>query len=176
LTCCATCINLLFMPNYSAVIEDFEQELHRLIAERDKVNSQIERITKAIEAVQLLAEEDDAPIMQPPPLPPDKEGGFSDRVRAILDANPLRTLTALEIRDVMLQSSPDDDPKVMLIHIHNTLKRLFMQGELEEQELPEGRKGYKARKLWLDEVRAVIAQAAAAKERVPRRRRRTAAF
>jgi hypothetical protein len=169
------------VPNYTSIVADFEGELHRLIAERDKVNGQIDRITKAIEAIQLLAQESDAPIMEPPPLPPDKEAGFSDRVRAILDANPLRTLTALEIRDVMLKTNPKDDPKIMLIHIHNTLKRLFMQGELEEHELAEGRKGYKAQKVWLDEIRKLALrpeqiEASTAKSSYRGRRRRAIAL
>jgi hypothetical protein len=129
------------VPNYSATLTEFREELKRLLAEQDRIQKQIGLILKAMESIQVLARDSDEPIVQP--LPPDEEAGFTDRVRAILKANPLRPLTAVEIRDVILASESGADPKVMLIHTHNTLKRLHRQQEVEEGDTVDGRKAYK---------------------------------
>ena len=134
------------MPNYRAILGEFQDELARLLKDRDFVQKQIDRISKAIADIQVLAQESDEPIMEPPPLSPSEEPGFTDRVRSILRSNPLRPLTAVEIRDVLLKTSPKDDPKIMLIHVHNTLKRLDRQDEVEEVPGVDGRNAYR----WTD--------------------------
>jgi hypothetical protein len=131
------------MPNYSEMAASLRVEADRLLQERDKLQQQIERIITAIEAIGVLAQESDEPIMEPPPMLPDEERGFTDEVRAILKANPLRAFTAVDIRNMMVERTPHSDPKIILIHAHNTLKRLFRQGELDESSLNEGRTSYK---------------------------------
>jgi hypothetical protein len=127
------------MPNYHAILTEFQDELARLVKDRDFVQKQIDRISKAIVDIQVLAQESDEPIMEPPPMHPDEEAGFTDRVRTILRLNPAVGITPVQIRDVLRKELPKDDPKVMLIHIHNTLKRLHRQEEIDEIPLEEGR-------------------------------------
>jgi hypothetical protein len=146
LTSCFDTVNLRDVPNYSQIIQEFQDELQRLMLERNKIDDQIQRLSKALESVQILAADSDAPVMEPPPLPPDEEAGFTNRVRAVLNANTSRYLTAIEVRDVL--TGPRDDPKTMLIHTHNTLKRLHRQGEIDEQKLSDGKAGYKAKSIW----------------------------
>jgi hypothetical protein len=131
------------VPNYNATLSEFKKELQRLMALQEHTGKQIGNILRAMESIEILAKESDEPILQPEPMPPDEEAGFTDKVRAILRANSWRPLTAVEIRDVILGSSPDADPKVMLIHTHNTLKRLHKQQEVDESDTADGRKAYK---------------------------------
>jgi hypothetical protein len=127
------------MPNYNAIVAEFQAELDSVIAQRDQLERQIVSISKAMEAIKVLAEESNEPIEPPPPLMMDSEAGFTDRVRAILRANPAKALSAIIIRDAFLKDAPKDDPKILLIHTHNTLKRLHRQQEVEEVATPEGR-------------------------------------
>jgi hypothetical protein len=135
------------MPSYDAMLVMLRADLDRFITERNTAQQKIERIAAAIEHIEILAEDLDAPIMQPPPLGDDEEQGFTDRVREILKANPLKRLTAIEIRNVLLEANPDNDPKVTLIHAHNTLKRLHGQDEVRETQIADGRKAYQ----WIDQ-------------------------
>ncbi len=131
------------MVNYSETLAAFETELKRLLTQRRFLDEQIKKLLRVVEIIKTLAEESDEPVMQPPPMHPDEEAGFTQRVRAVLKANPFRFLSAVEVRDVLLKENPSEDSKVTLIHAHNTLKRLFAQGELEESDAPEGRKSYR---------------------------------
>jgi len=130
------------MPNYRAVLVEFQEELARLVKDREFIQKQIERISKAIADIQVLAQESDEPIMEPPPMHPDEEAGFTNRVRAILKLNPAMAITPVQMRDVLRKEMPDADPKIVLIHTHNTLKRLHKQGEIEEIPTGDG-KAYK---------------------------------
>jgi hypothetical protein len=109
---------------------------------QSQVEARLQRVNAAIDAIKVLAAESDEPLIEPPPMLADEEKGFTDRVREVLKANSLKRLTALEIRDVILKSSPKDDPKIVLIHIHNTLKRLHKQEEVEETRISDGRNAY----------------------------------
>ena len=130
------------MDNYEAMLTVLRDDLRRFIAERDAAQQKVERIGAAIAHIEVLAQELDSKIMEPPPLLPDDETGFTARVREILKANSAKRLTAIEIRDVLMKSSPDDDPKIVLIHAHNTLKRLFKQDEVHETRISDGRNAY----------------------------------
>jgi hypothetical protein len=130
------------MPNYQAMLDELFEEMTRLLEAKNDIELRFERITAAIEAIETLAAQSNEPLMEPPPMHPDEERGFTDRVREILKANSLKRLTALEIRDVLVKSSPQDDPKIVLIHTHNTLKRLHKQDEVEETRIGDGRNAY----------------------------------
>jgi hypothetical protein len=137
-------VNFFSMPNYSSMLLTLKADLDRVIGERDALQNKIERINAAIDALELLAAQDsDAPILEPPPMDPEEEKGFSDRVRGVLQANRLRSLTAVEIRDVLLRADPKADPKITLIHTHNTLKRLERQIEVKEVPREEGKTAYR---------------------------------
>jgi hypothetical protein len=131
------------VPNYNEILANLQAELDRVIGVRHKLQHQIEGLVNAIKALEILAEEAQEPIMEPPPMHPDEERGFTDHIRAIFKANPLRVFTAIDIRTTMLEWTPKADSKVMLIHIHNTLKRLAKQNELEEIDRTDGRTGYR---------------------------------
>ena len=125
------------MPNYNAIITEFQAELESLLEQKDQLTERIAELAKAIDAIKVLAEEDGT--LNPPPLKMDSETGFTDRVRAVLKANPAMALSALVIRDEFLKNAPEDDPKILLIHTHNTLKRLHRQGEVVEISTSAGR-------------------------------------
>jgi hypothetical protein len=141
------CVNLHFVPNYSETITEFEAELKRLFEQRGHIDRQIANLAKAIEAIKALAEQMDEPII---PAPLSDQAGFTEKVRALLRANAAKGLTAVEIRDSLLQASPKEDPKIMLIHTHNTVKRLHKQGEVDEIVERDGRVGYRRKTELLD--------------------------
>jgi len=135
-------INLSVMPkpNYSAMLAELNDELDGLIGERNRLQKKLDAILDAIEAVKTVAEESDQVIVQPTTLADD--AGFTEKVRELLFVNSAKSFTALEIREVFLEVDKNADPKIMLIHIHNTVKRLHKQGELEEVDRLDG-KGYR---------------------------------
>lgn len=132
-------VNLHFMPNYNATIAEFQKQLESLLQQREQLDRQIAGVTAVIEAIKTLADESDESLLEVPPMPPNEEAGFTDRVRAILKANPALALSAVVIRDEFLKAAPKEDPKIFLIHTHNTLKRLHRQGEVEEVTTSAGR-------------------------------------
>ena len=136
------------MLNYITYLKVFRDELGRLIDERNRIDAQINAVSVAIQSIETLAESTDQPIINPAPPHPDDETGFTDRVRAVLESNPLRPLTAVDIRDVLMKNSPYDDAKIVLIHAHNTLKRLERQEEVEEVPGVDGRNAYR----WIDKT------------------------
>lgn len=133
------------MPNYNEIVAELQAELERVTRVRANAEKQMEKLLKAIATIQLIAEGEDRAIIEPPPLAPDEEQGFTDQVRAILKANQATPLSAVSIRDLMLTRTPKADPKVTLIHVHNTLKRLFRQDEIVEVQLADGRTGYRTK-------------------------------
>lgn len=131
---------------------------------RQKIDRKIERIMSAIEAVETLAEESELPVLEPP-LSSDEEQGFTDQIRSVFRANSAKALTAIGIRDLLVQRDRQLDPKITLIHTHNTLKRLVKQEEIVETQLPEGRTGYRVR------MKPVVDLMAALKESLAKQRR-----
>jgi|HubBroStandDraft_6_1064221.scaffolds.fasta_scaffold205363_2 hypothetical protein len=161
------------MVNYNETLAAFHAEVERLMAESQQLDEKIKKFLKVIEIVQTLAAESNEPLIEPPPMHPDEEKGFTDRVREILKANSSKRLTAIEIRDVLLKSSPKDDPKIVLIHTHNTLKRLHRQDEVEETRINDGRNAYQWKEASYAEVlgslSAIEDLAAAGEQAKPRK-------
>jgi hypothetical protein len=133
------------VPNYTEITLELQVELERIAQARDKLQKRLDSVLAAIKAIEVLAQESDDPIVEPPALSPSKELGFTDHIRALLSANPIKAFTAVDMRNALLdwKASPDADPKVMLIHVHNTLKRLFRQEEVLVVQMPDNRTGYK---------------------------------
>jgi hypothetical protein len=131
------------MPNYTEMALELQVELEQITRAQEKLQKRLEGVINAINAIEVLVQESDEPIVKPPPLSEDEEQGFTEQVRAILRANSTRAFSAVEIRNVMLEGNPGSDPKVALIHTHNTLKRLFRQNEVLEVQTPDNRTGYK---------------------------------
>jgi hypothetical protein len=132
------------VANYSEMMAELEGELSRAMDERERVEARIDTLLTAIESVKSLAEESDEEVIQPPSAP---EAGFTEKVRAVLNLNMAKSFTPVEIRDVLIDNERDADPKVMLIHIHNTVKRLRRQGEVEIVMRPDGNRGYRAKSI-----------------------------
>lgn len=150
------------MPNYTEMALELQVELEQITHAQEKLRKRAEGVINALNAISVLAQESGEPLVEPPPLSPDEERGFTGQVRAILSANPIRAFTAVDIRNVILErldSDDESDPKVMLIHAHNTLKRLFKQDEVLQVPMPDGRTGYK----WKS-TRGVVDLMAALKE------------
>src|ERR1700722_1542292 len=124
------------------MLDELFGELTALASQQVKIEARLQQINAAIQAIQNLAAESDEPLIEPPSIHPDDETGFTDKVREILKSNPLKRLTAVEIRDMLVKSSAESDPKIVLIHTHNTLKRLHKQGEVDELKAAEGRNAY----------------------------------
>jgi hypothetical protein len=137
------CINLQIVPNYTEIAIEFQEEINRLLETRDNIDGRIKRLKIALESVEALAEESDEPIAQPPELSPDEEQGFTDQIRAIFKANPVKPLTAKGIRNLLFERNPKLDRRITLIHTHNTLRRLTKQDELAEVPTLNGAVGYK---------------------------------
>ena len=133
------------MIDYTELARELQAEAEQIARAQQKLQKRLSGLLDAIKAIEILAQESDEPIIEPLPMSADEEQGFTDSVRAILRANPVRGFTAVEIRNVMLEREPRSDAsaKVLLIHIHNTLKRLFKQDEVIEVQMPEGRAGYR---------------------------------
>jgi hypothetical protein len=122
---------------------ELQAELEQITRAQEKLKKRLEGVINAMNAIAVLAQESDEPIVEPSPLSEDEEQGFTDHVRAILKANPTRAFAAIEIRDLILERDQYADPKITLIHTHNTLKRLFRQEEVLETQMPDRRTGYK---------------------------------
>jgi len=148
LTVVSICINLLLVPNYSTMLTELEGELSQAVDEQEKLQARIDALLTAIESVKALAEQSDEEIVEPPSAP---EAGFTEKVRRMLEMNMAKSFTPVEIRDVLIHHDTDADPKVMLIHVHNTVKRLLRQGELEEVVRPDRNKGYRAKSVMAKE-------------------------
>jgi hypothetical protein len=143
---------------------ELQVELEQIARAQEKLQKRLDSVLNAIKAIEVLAQESDEPIIEPHPLSADDEQGFTDQVRAILIANPIRAFTAVDIRNVILERLDSDDeyadPKIMLIHTHNTLKRLFRQDEVIQVPMNDGRTGYK----WKKNLAPVVDLMAALKE------------
>jgi hypothetical protein len=133
------------MPNYNAMLSELHEEFKRLFAERESLDKRLTTLKRAEEAIYALAEEMNEPIVQPPA----EEAGFTDKVRNLLKANPARVFSPVLIRDALLEFDPKADPKVLLIHTHNTLKRLHKQNEVTEVPA-DGKTSYRWRSQGID--------------------------
>jgi hypothetical protein len=149
------------VPNYTEILITLREELERLDEVRHKIDQQMRGVTGAIEALEMVAKDANQPIM--PSMLPGEEQGFTDRVRGVLKSNPTKRLSALEIRDMLL--TPDSDPKIVLIHTHNTLKRLVKQKEIEEMRHPDGRAAFQWKGKVVIDLMTALKQSLAEMER-----------
>lgn len=122
---------------------DLTAELENITNQIDRLKARAAMLTSALGAIQTLAQESDEPIVESPVLSPDEERGFTQKIRTILKLNPIKAFAATDIRDLLFERDPSANPKVLLIHVHNTLKRLFKQDEVSEVQLTNGRAGFR---------------------------------
>jgi hypothetical protein len=158
------------MPNYTEMAVELQIELEQITRAQEKLQRRLDGVINAIKAIEVLAQESDEPIVEPPTLSPDEELGFTDHVRALLSANPIKAFTAVDMRNALLdwKADSDADPKVMLIHTHNTLKRLFRQDEVIQVQMDDGRTGYR----WKKNLAPVVDLMAALKESLAKMEKR----
>jgi len=130
------------MPNYQAMLDEVLEDFNRLAILQHDTETRMAQLQQLIESLQTLALEEQESLVEPPAMSSDEERGFTDRIREILKSNSIKRLVAVEIRDVLMKQMPDADPRIVLIHTHNTLKRLHSQNEVEETKLSDGRKAY----------------------------------
>lgn len=142
-------INFYMVTNYNAMITELEEELTKAIKDRDKLMDRIDALITAIQSVKELAEEaSDEKIISPRRVAED--AGFTEQIRTLFQLNAAKSFTPVEIREVLMEFHEDADPKVVLIHVHNTVKRLHKQGEIEEVNRVDGR-GYRLKSIMAKE-------------------------
>lgn len=67
--------------------------------------------------------------------------GLTTRIREILRTNSPKYLSPLEVRTVLISSGFNTEGRSnFLSEIHNTLKRLKIRGEADEQTFPDGKR------------------------------------
>ncbi len=125
------------MPDYNAILGEFAKEIQRLVTQRDQITQRINALVQAMESVKVAAQETEEPIVAPPPLA--DEEGFTNKIRNLLKMNPARSFTPVEIRNVLAEFDRGADQRILLIHTHNTVKRLHRQGEVDEVPRDEGK-------------------------------------
>jgi hypothetical protein len=108
------------------------QRLHKLVAKREKLNAEIERISELLTANAnfLPAEQKAEQLLQLEQLVADPPG-FTDSVRQVLRANRWAEATPIAVRDMLAKAgfnlSAYTNP---LASIHTILKRLAERGEV----------------------------------------------
>lgn len=132
--------------NHDELIRELQAEVMTLIAKRDQADRQISGLLKAIEGLKTFAGKSMPTISMPPPPPPGfsvmetlSQGGFTDKVRAVMQTNTDKPWTPTAIRDELVAKGMENT-KQLLIQVHNTIDRL----EKQEEIFPEG-DGYRWR-------------------------------
>lgn len=117
--------------DYTKRLEILEERLLLRSGERAGFNKQIDSVLQVIELVKKHAHEElEVYDILLPGHNPGAKVGFTNRVRNIFKANLLKTLNPVSIRDALLEFDMESDPKITLIHTHNTVKRLRRHGEI----------------------------------------------
>lgn len=124
---------------------EIQAEIRRLLEMRNNLDKKVDHLTNALKYLEAVSEESDEPIAEPPFLTAAEDHGFTNKIRAVFRANPTRLLTPISIRDLLVERDSKLDPKIALIHTHNTLKRLVKQNEIVEVQMSDGRAGYRVK-------------------------------
>ncbi len=120
------------LKRYRATIVLCSLRLRKLVANREKLNLEIERISALIAAnANFLPEEERAVRLQELEQLVADPPGFTDSVRNVLRTNPECAVTATDVRDLLAEAgftlSAYSNP---LASIHTILKRLAERGEV----------------------------------------------
>jgi hypothetical protein len=129
--------------DYRHTLEDAQKRLQVLTEQRDAIDREIQGLLRIIEGAQIISsppEPTDVPAI--PEAADADPAGFTKTIRLIL-ARSSTPLVPTEIRDSLeILGIEASSPKVLLIHVHNTLRRLFEKGEIE-QVPREGKMAYR---------------------------------
>jgi hypothetical protein len=130
--------------NYKSTYEDAKNRLKALAKQRDVIDREMQGLIRIMEGAQII--ESPAEPAKVPVIPEGTEAdstGFTKTVRLILSRSRM-PLVPTEIRDALESMGVEaSSPKVLLIHVHNTLRRLFENGEIEQVPL-NGKMAYRA--------------------------------
>jgi hypothetical protein len=136
---------------YRKALESARSELARLAIEREKIARRMAALERMIEALVSICQEDGVSLPPDFVLPAGLEtastsAGLTDAIKDALRRSDT-SMTPTEVRDKLLEAGFDLKRYASpLVPIHNTLKRLYDQGEIARtKEAP-------IRYQWLDAV------------------------
>jgi hypothetical protein len=126
---------------YYQALEKAQNELATLREERRKIDGRIAKLEQTVKGLAAICEEQHAEIPPELPMPPeivdvdDVTGlGLTGAIRKILSSREY-PMMATEVRDALAESGMDITKySNALVAVHNTLKRLFDQGELAKSQ------------------------------------------
>ena len=130
--------------NYEQTLEQAKQRLQELSAKRTEIEREMQALARIIEGAQIIAQPAEVLIL---PDSPDEQNteelGVTKSIRLIL-GRARTPLMPTEIRDALESMGIEgSSSKVLLIHVHNVLRRLFENGEIEQ--IPQdGKMAYRA--------------------------------
>lgn len=117
--------------DYETTLENAKARLQELAKQRDTIDREMQGLMRIIEGAQISVSPRE-PVDLPPIVADSDAEGFTKTVRLIL-ARSMTPLAPTEVRDALeMMGVEASSPKVLLIQVHNTLRRLFEQGEIEQ--------------------------------------------
>lgn len=117
---------------YKRTLEDAKAEMGLLLQQRRVVEERISKLAPIIEYLSPLCDEL-ASISPDLPMPSQLDTGLSDAIRLAFKSVLPASLTPTEVRDKLRASGFNLDKYANeLPPIHNTIMRLWKQGEIEE--------------------------------------------
>jgi len=122
---------------YNQALSAAKKELSALKEERQKIDGRIAKLEQTVKSLSAICEEQQSEIPPDLAIPADlasEDGsgmGLTDAIRKIFASRIGRELTPVEVRDLLEASGMDlSKYSSQMVPIHNTLKRLYDQGEL----------------------------------------------
>lgn len=118
--------------DYKTTIEAAKARLEILAKERDTIDREMQGLMRIIEGAQFIESPAEPPKVPILPEPDADSSGFTESIRLILRRSSV-PLVPTEVRDALeMMGVEASSPKVLLIHVHNTLRRLFEKEEIEQ--------------------------------------------
>ena len=140
---------LTSIVNYEQVEQDAKKRLQELASEREAIDREMQAIARIIEGAHLASQPEEpliATLTNAERTPEPEQLGVTDAVRLVL-ARAQVPLLPTEIRDALESMGIEaSSPKVLIIHVHNVLRRLFEAGEIK-QVPRDGKMGYRTETL-----------------------------
>ncbi len=141
------------LNTYRQTLETAKSEMGELLLQRKAIDERIGKLAPVIEYLSVLCDE----LSSPPPdleipgeLPTES---LSYEIRLAFKAAIPGSLTPTEVRDRLKEANFNlDKYENELPPIHNTIKRLKEQGEIEEVSRPNGERAYK----WISSLKRAL--------------------
>ena len=117
--------------DYKHTLEDAKARFQDLAQQRDAIDREMQALMRIIEGAQIVTSPAEPISISPLTADSDAEG-FTKTVRLVL-ARSRAPLIPTEVRDALdMMGVEASSPKVLLIQVHNTLRRLFEREEIEQ--------------------------------------------